>query len=74
MKTQIITEIEITAIRIDQETILSHHTETTQFSNRQNQNYRSSTPKRQRQINQVKATVETTPGPTRIENTETSEL
>ena len=72
-KTQIITEKEITAIKIGQETFLSHYTKTTQYSNRQNQNHRSSTPERQRQVNQVTATVETNPGQTGIENTETSE-
>ena len=43
---------------------------TSQYPNKQNDNNRSSTPKNQRQINQVQTTSEATPDPPGIENTE----
>ena len=45
----------------------------TQYQNSQ-QNYRSSTPKHQRQINQIQSTEETQSDPPGIDNTESSKL
>ena len=47
---------------------------TSKYSVTQNQNYRSSAPKHQRQINEVQAWDETNLDPSDIDNTETSEL
>ena len=64
---------EIQFITIDKETTLSHHRKSTRYQSSQ-QNYRSSTPEHQRQINQVQATQETQSDPPGIDNKETTEL
>ena len=80
----VITDLEITpdlqiiAIKIDQEFILSHHIENLtrqkQHTFKQNHNYGSSTPKHQRQINQVQTTNKTKSDPPGIDNTKTLEM
>ena len=51
----------------------SPYRDSSQYSDKQNQNYRSITPKRQRQINQVQSTNETSTDPPGIDIIETSE-
>ena len=67
-------EIEIITTQIEKEIILSHHTEITNNIQFHKKNYRSSTPKHQRQMNQVQATEKTQSEPPAIDNTENSEL
>ena len=66
-------EIEIITTQIEKEIILSHHTEITNNIQFHKKNYRSSTPKHQRQMNQVQATEKTQSEPPAIDNTENSE-
>ena len=67
-------EIEIITTQIEKEIILSHHTEITNNIQFHKKNYRSSTPKHQRQMNQVQATEKTQSDPPAIDNTKNSEL
>ena len=62
-------EIEIITTQIEKEIILSHHTEITNNIQFHKKNYRSSTPKHQRQMNQVQATEKTQSDPPAIDNT-----
>ena len=69
-----ILKIDFEIIKMDEE-IFSQppHRNNTQHQNSQ-QNYRSSTPKHERQINQLQSTEETQSDPPGIDNTETTEL
>ena len=67
--------IETTTIQTDKKNyFLSTHRNNNPYSASQSQNYRNSTPKHQRQINQVEPTDETYPDPPGIENTEILEI
>ena len=70
----IIPKVETTTIKTNQEIVLSHRIEKAHKINKQNQNYRISTTKNQKQINQVQSTNKISPNPPGIGNTETSEL
>ena len=59
---------------IDKEIVLSHHKELSNKYISSQKNYRSCTPKHQRQINQVDSTEETQSDPPGIDNPENSEL
>ena len=66
--------IEILITQTDREIILSHHTRILYKMKTHKKNYRSSTPKHQRQINQVPSAEELQSDPPGFDNTENSEL